>query len=115
MKTAIYDKENKEFIGYVVKDANSWLAATIFGYVIERLETSEAAEQVIHEQGRTYLKGMWQYLDPDDRDWHPCIIKDANEQLVTVIRTNALGYQTPEDYKLVVLKKPNDNILIKSS
>lgn len=115
MKTAIYEKENKTFLGYVVKDSHSWLAQTIFGYSIERCESSEAAERVLHAQGRTYLKGTWQYFDADDRDWYPCVIKDANEQRVTVVRTNALGFQTPEDYKLVILNHPNDTVLIKSS
>ena len=34
-----------------------------------------AAEVAVRERGLSFLMGVWQYLDKDDRDWHTCIIK----------------------------------------
>jgi hypothetical protein len=69
----------------------------------------------VRERGLSFLMGVWQYLDKDDRDWHACIIKEANPTRVIVIRTNVMGYQDPDDYKLVTLHKPTDETLIKMS
>lgn len=114
-KTAIYREDDDEFLGYVTKDATSWLAQTIFGYTIERTDSRQAAEAVVRERGLGYLMGVWQYYDKDDRAWCPCVIQEANEHRVTVIRTNAMGYQEPDSYKKVILVNPTENTLIKSS
>lgn len=115
MKEAIHDDEDKVFLGYVVRDNGSWTAQTIFGYIIERTATREAAEQAVHTKGRSYLGGTWQYFDTDEQQWFPCTIKEAHEHRVTVIRTNDMGYQDPESYKLVILKEPKEDRLIKNS
>lgn len=115
MKKAIYDEDHEKTLGYLVKGSTSWEAQTIFGYIIERSETEEAATKVLQKQGANYLKGTWQYYDKEERDWFPCIIKHATETQVTVIRTNPMGYQEPEIYKLVLLKNPDENSLIKSN
>lgn len=111
----VYHEDDDHLLGYVAKDATSWQAQTIFGYIIARTTTEQEAEKALFEMGRTYLKGVWQYYDKDDHDWFPCVIKDAYEHKVTVIRTNFLGYQEPEVFKLVILENPDENTLIKSS
>jgi hypothetical protein len=115
MKTAIHRFDDDEFLGYIDTVNGIWQAQTIFGYPIARVETKKDAEAVLREQGLGFLKGTWQYYDRDEHDWFPCIVKDASEQRVTIIRTNALGYQDPDVYKLVVLKSPDENMLIKSA
>ena len=115
MKTAFNRAEDNEFLGYVTKDNTSWLAQTIFGYTIERTNTQKEAENILLEKGLGYLLGNWQYFDKDDHDWFPCIIQEAYEHKVIVVRTNALGYQDPDDYKRVILESPDENILIKNS
>lgn len=114
-KTAFYDEETDDFLGNLVQDLTGWQAQTVFGYTIARTDSQSAAEDALREQGLTYLKGVWQYYDKDEYDWFSCILRDANEHRVTVIRTNALGYQTSEDFKMVVIKEPTDQVLVKSS
>lgn len=114
-KIPLYRETDKELLGFVVQDAAGWRAQTIFGYTIERTTSRQAAEHVLREQGLVFLAGVWQYFDKDDQDWHACILKEAYEHQVTVIRTNFMGYQDPSDYKLVVLDHPSENVLIKSS
>lgn len=114
-KTPLYRDEDNEFLGLLVKETTGWSAQTIFGYTIARTETEKEAKEVIFERGLTYLEGVWQYYDKDDHDWFPCVIKEANEHRVTVIRTNVLGYQDPDDFKIVILKEPTDQNLVKSS
>jgi hypothetical protein len=114
-RTAIYRKDDNEFLGYVVQDTASWLAQTIFGYTIERTASRAAAEAAVRTQGLSFLMGVWQYYDKDDRAWYPCVIQEANEHRVTVIRTNVMGYQEPDTYKKVTLLNPTENTLIKSS
>ena len=108
------DDHDHEFLGYLVQDTSGWQAQTIFGYTIARTETREDAEAILNEQGLTYLMGIWQYFDKDEQEWFPCVVKEAYEHRVTVIRTNAMGYQDPDDYKFVTIQKPTENVLIKS-
>jgi hypothetical protein len=114
-KIPFYGDDDDKFLGFVVRDGTGWRALTIFGYLIAHTATSEAAEAVLREVGATYLKGIWQYYDTDDNDWFYCVIKKAYEQSVVVNRTNALGYQDPEDYKQVEIEMPTETNLIKSS
>ncbi len=115
MKHPIYDEDEKDILGYIVKEFNSWKAQTVFGYTIARAETEKEATTLLQTQGPSYLKGVWQYYDKDDHDWHPCIIQSASEMLVSVVHTNAMGVQDPNTYKRVVLKQPDENTLIKNS
>jgi len=114
-KTPLYRSDDKELLGYIVNDGAGWQAQTIFGYTIERTLTRRAAENTLRERGLSFLMGVWQYYDTDDKDWFPCILKEAHETRVTVIRTNVMGYQDPDDYKFVVIQKPTETRLIKSS
>lgn len=114
MKTALYRQDDNEFLGYIAKDGAGWHAQTIFGYTIARTATKKEAEETLYTRGLGFLTGIWSYYDKDDHDWFPCIIKEAYEHKVTVIRTNFMGYQDPDDYKLVVLQSPNEEMLIKS-
>lgn len=114
-KTPLYHEENNEFIGYLVRDISGWQAQTIFGYTIARTTNESDAEKVIREKGLTYLGGIWQYYDSDDYDWFPCVIKEASEHRVTVTRTNALGYQDPDDFKFFTIEDPTEEKLIKSA
>lgn len=115
MKRALHDDETHDFLGYIVHENGSWNAQTIFGYTIARTPTEAEAESVIRERGLAYLKGVWQYFDKEEQDWFACIINEAYEHRVSVIRTNEMGYQEPDLYKMVTLKDPNENTLIKSS
>jgi hypothetical protein len=115
MKIALHRDEDNEFLGYVVEDGTSWQAQTIFGYTIARTQSRTDAEAVLYDRGLGFLMGTWQYYDKEDGDWFPCVIKEASELRVTVIRTNMMGYQDPDDYKLVVIEHPNENNLIKGS
>lgn len=105
--------EDSSILGYVARDTTGWIAQTVFGYTIARTPDQHAAEKVLIDRGKTYLEGVWQYLDKDDRNWYPCVIQEAHEHKVVVIRTNEIGYQTPEDYKHVTILNPTDEVLIK--
>jgi len=110
-KIPIIRDDDGELLGYVAQELSGWSARTIFGYVLARTDSQSSAESVVRNEALLVLKGLWRYLDPDDRDWHPCILKDIQESRVTVVRTNELGYEDPEHYKLVILKNPSENTL----
>ncbi len=115
MTTSIYHEETNEFLGNVAKTSAGWQAQTIFGYPMAQTDTREQAERIVRETGLTYLDGIWHYYDKDEHDWFPCVIKEAYEHRVIVIRTNELGYQEPERYKYVTIKDPAENTLVKAS
>lgn len=112
-KVRVTREDDGELLGFVVHDGTSWEAQTIFGYVIERTTDRATAERIVREQGLGYLMGVWQYFDRDDQQWHSCILKEAYEHRVTVIRTTPMGYQDPDDYKIVAIDNPTDTNLIK--
>jgi hypothetical protein len=114
-KTPVYHEETDDILGYVTHDGVSFVATTIFGYVISRTPTVAEAEAVLREQGAHYLEGVWQYFDKSERDWFPCVIYKAYDQKVIVNRTTELGYVDPEVYKQVILENPTDNTLVKTS
>jgi len=114
-KTPVYSIDDDALLGFVVSDGTTWQVLTIFGYLISRASTRQQAEEVMQDRGPTFLKGVWQYYDREDREWFDCVIKKAYEQRVIVNRTNSLGYQDPEDYKQVVIENPTENDLIKST
>ena len=114
-KIPFYSEDTDEFLGFLSTDGSTWQAQTIFGYLIARADTLEAAEAVLIDKGPTYLKGVWQYYDTDDQDWFYCVIKKAYEQMVIVNRTNALGYQDKNDYKQVIIENPEETNLVKTS
>lgn len=111
--TPIYRDDDNELLGYVSEAVTGWVALTIFGYTIERTTDEVTAEHVVREQGLLYLMGVWQYYDKDDREWFPCVLKEVQERQVTVLRTNSMGYQDPDNFKLVVLRHPTDQNLVK--
>ena len=113
-KIPLYSDEEHELLGLLVEDNNSWIAQTVFGYVIERTTSRKAAEAVLRQQGLRYLSGVWQYFDSDEQDWFPCILKDITENRVTIIRTDSMGSEDPATYKMVTLLHPTENTLIKS-
>lgn len=106
--------DDDELLGFVTQEISGWSAQTIFGYVIARAADREAAEMVVQRDGLAALKGMWRYYDEQDGDWFPCILKNVYENRVIVIRTNELGFQEPESYKLVTINDPNDTVLLKA-
>jgi len=114
-KTPLFQEDTRELLGFILHDAAGWEAQTIFGYSISRAKSKSEAEKIVHESGSEYLKGVWHYLDKDDEQWYPCVIKKAYEHQVTVARTNEMGYQDPSDYKLVTIDDPAETNLIKSS
>jgi hypothetical protein len=115
MKTPIYREDDKEFLGFVAHENGSWLAQTIFGYTIARTSTEKEAEAMVREKGLGFLTGVWSYFDKEDQDWFPCVIQEASEHRVTIIRTNEMGYQESDTYKRLILKNPKENVLIKNS
>lgn len=114
-KIPIIREDDGVFMGYVAKDRTGWMAQTIWGYTYARSETQAVAEQAVRDQGLLVLKGVWQYYDEDDQDWHACIIKKPFENRVDVVRTTDMGYQDPDDYKLVTIKNPTETNLVKVS
>jgi hypothetical protein len=114
-KTPLYSEDDDKLLGFITSDHNRWQALTLFGYLIADMATRREAEAVLQQAGGTYLQGIWQYYDTEDQDWFYCVIKKAYEQMVIVNRTNALGFQDPEDYKQVVIEDPSETNLVKSS
>lgn len=112
-KFPIHREDDNELLGFVVGNGASWEARTIFGYAIERTADRASAERIVREEGLVSLMGVWHYYDRDDQQWHPCILKEAYESRVVVVRTNQMGYQDPDDYKRVVITNPADTNLIK--
>lgn len=113
-RTPFYHAESKELLGFLLKDITGWQAQTIFGYTIARTTSEANAKKVLHEQGLSTLTGVWSYFDSDDNQWHPCTLMEMSEHRVTVIRTNAMGYQEPDSYKKVTIKDPTENTLVKT-
>lgn len=113
-KTPIIREDDGELLGFVVQDSAGWQAQTFFGYLIARASQQQEAEAIVREQGLSILMGVWNYFDTDDQEWHPCIIKEASERKVTVIRTNFMGYQDPDDYKLVTIINPDETKLVRA-
>lgn len=113
-RTPFFDVETKELLGFLLQDAAGWQAQTVFGYTIARTLSEDDAKRVLRDQGLSILKGVWQYYDGDDHQWHPCILRETQEHRVTVIRTNTMGYQDPETYKMYTIKDPSDHTLVKA-
>lgn len=111
-KTPVNRADDGELLGYVAEDKTGWQAQTVFGYTFVRAESRESVEQVVRDQGLGILGGLWHYLDEDDKQWHPCVIKEAAPSQVVVIRTNEMGYQDPDSYKHVVIKNPDETRLV---
>ena len=113
-KLPLHRISDKELLGYIVQDGTGWQAQTVFGYTIERTEDRASAERILREQGMSVLMGVWQYFDRDEQSWHACVLKEVQEHQVTVMRTNAMGYQDPDDYKKVTLERPTDSDLVRA-
>lgn len=113
-KVPIIREDDDEVLGFVGQDGTSWTAQTVFGYVFARANNRAAVERIVRAEGLSILRGLWQYFDRDDRTWFPCILKEAYEGKVTVIRTNAMGYQDPDDFKIVTLTNPTETDLVKA-
>ena len=110
----ILRQDDGELLGYIEQDGTSWTAQTMFGYIFARSVERQEVEEVVRSQGLIILQGVWQYFDRDDKVWYPCILKEAYDGSVKVIRTNAMGYQDPDDYKLVTIKNPPETDLVKA-
>lgn len=114
-KEPFFREDDNELLGFIAHDGTSYQALTIFGAQISRGATRRDAENTLKESGLTYLMGIWQYYDKEDKDWFPCVIKQAYEHKVIVNRTNELGFQDPDNYKQVLLEDPTENELMKAS
>jgi hypothetical protein len=110
----LHHEDSGELLGIVARDSTGWLTQTVFGYTIARTDDQTSAEKLLASEGARYLQGVWQYLDPDEREWFPCVIIKAHETQVVVNRTNELGFQEPASFKQVVLENPSETNLIKS-
>lgn len=113
-RTPYHRQDDNELLGFIEQGSGDWQAQTIFGYTIARTLSRTQAEAVLRERGLSFLTGTWQYFDSEEQDWFPCILKEASERRVTVIRTSALGYQEPGSYKMVTINNPDDTKLVKS-
>lgn len=113
-KTPIIRQDDGELLGYVAQEVGAWSAQTIFGYVFARSDNRESVEEAVRSQGLNILQGLWQYYDKQDKAWFPCVLKEVFPDRVIVIRTSAMGYQDPDDYKLVSISNPGETDLVKS-
>ncbi len=113
-RTAIHHHETHELLGFVAFKNGAWQAQTVFSYPIARTENEAEAKQIVQTQGLSFLMGVWRYYDKQANDWFACILQEVNEQRVTVVRTNDMGYQDPEHYKRVTLLHPDESVLVKS-
>lgn len=113
-KTPIIREDDGELLGYVEQSHGGWAAQTLFGYVFARADNRAAAEEAVRSQGLNVLQGLWQYYDKKDKRWYPCVLKEAFENRVVVIRTNEMGYQEPGTYKLVTINDPSETNLAKA-
>lgn len=111
---AVTREDDNELLGFVAQDGAGWQARTMFNYPIERTDNKHEAERIVREKGLAFLTGLWRYFDEDDEVWYPCILKEAHEHQVTVVRTTPFGYQDPDDYKVVRIKNPSEINLVKS-
>lgn len=114
VKIPIIRESDGEILGYVEQDELGWTAQTMFGYVFARDDNKQSVMDVVRSQGLNVLQGVWQYYDKEDKAWYPCILKEAYERRVIVIRTNEMGYQDPDDYKQVTIIDPSETTLVKS-
>lgn len=113
-KIPITREDDGELLGFVAQDKAGWEAQTIFGYSMMRAEDRVTAENTVRAQGLGYLTGIWEYLDSEDQKWHACILKEVYENRVVIIRTTPMGYQDPDDYKIVTIRNPSEVNLVKS-
>lgn len=113
-KIRIIREDDGELLGFIEQSFAGWSAQTIFGYVFARSDSKESVEEAVRSQGLTMLQGLWQYFDKKDRNWHPCILKEVYETRVVVIRTNEMGYQDPDTYKIVTINNPTETNLVKA-
>lgn len=114
-KEQFFREDDGELVGVVARDKTSWLAQTIFGYTIARTDSRSDAEKILLEKGLSSLLGMWQYFDPDEKDWFPCVIQEVYEVKVVIARTNEYGIEEPDAYKHVTLMNPSEENLVKLS
>ena len=110
----IIREDDGELLGFIEHSAAGWKAETLFGYLISRTVDRAEAEHIVREQGLSILMGVWNYFDMDDQAWHPCVIKEASERKLVVIRTNFMGYEDPDDYKRVVIVNPDETKIAKA-
>ncbi len=110
---AVQEEDSGELLGYISKELSAWKAMTIFGYVLGRVESKGKAESMVRNDGRAALAGLWRYQD-SDHDWYACVIQEAYEDRVVVVRTNELGIQEPALYKRLTLKEPNETNFVKA-
>ncbi len=113
-KTPINREDDGELLGFIKQSHGGWSAQTIFGYVFARADNRAAVEEAVRSQGLSILQGLWQYFDKKDKHWHPCVLKETYENRVIVIRTNEMGYQEPDTYKLVTIIDPSETNLVKA-
>lgn len=114
-KEPYYREDDNELMGIIAHDTTSWVAQTVFGYPIARADSRRDAEMILLEKGLSSLLGTWQYFDTDENEWFPCIIKEAYENKVVIMRTNEYGVQDPDTYKQVMLLHPTEENLVKIS
>lgn len=113
-RVPIIREDDAELLGFIEQSHGMWTAQTLFGYVFARTESQAAAEETVRSQGLNVLQGLWQYFDKQDKHWHPCILKEVYETRVVVIRTNEMGYQDPDSYKVVTITEPSETNLAKA-
>lgn len=112
-KTALYDIDSGEQLGFVSEANGSWVAETIFNYTVARTDTKEAAERTLMQNGKSYLGGVWEYVDASG-NWHHCKLKEVFPDRVVVIRTDQRGVERPGLYKQLTIKSPDETTLTKS-
>lgn len=113
-KIPINRENDGELLGFAVQSGSGWQAETVFGYVFARSSSQSEIEDAVRMQGSRVIQGLWQYLDPDDKEWYPCVLSKVAPLEVTVVRTNDMGLYDQDTIKFVTLRQPNDTMLVKA-
>lgn len=103
--TPVHRSTDNELVGFIQQTPQGWDAATIFKLPFAHAQAEDQARSLVLNKGLEVLTGTWHYYDQDDKDWCPCVLKEATEDQVTVVRTDMFGYQDGSS-KQVVLHHP---------
>lgn len=109
----VHRTTDSELVGFIQQTPDGWDALTIFKLPFAHAKTEDDARATVNNKGLETLTGTWQYFDADDQQWCPCVLKEATESQVTVVRTDMFGYQDGSS-KQVTLQHPTTQNLRKS-
>lgn len=103
----VHRNEDGELLGFIQEQKDLWLSLTIFGYVFDTAATAELAKEFVLKKGLSVLTGIWYYFDEKTDTWYPCLIKEASENQVIVVRSTEQGYLDPTINTIKVISNPD--------